>query len=211
MSELPRISNEVSFEEFCKDLWKDILKDYTVERYGTRGQSQDGVDVACISKDEIIGIQCKRVETLTKSKIDTEINLAKNFKPKLDKYIIATTLKKDKNLQTHVYNRLIENEHNGLFKIEIIFWDGLIDKIFNESSIDLFKKYFPEQSLDVSEISQMLNYISTQFKEMNYKTVENSLNFIKESINIKTNKNKYELYILEGKYLSLCRKFKKSW
>lgn len=210
MSELPRISNEVSFEEFCKDLWKDILKDYTVERYGTRGQSQDGVDVACISKDEIIGIQCKRVETLTKSKIDTEINLAKNFKPKLDKYIIATTLKKDKNLQTHVYNRSIENEHNGLFKIEIIFWDGLIDKIFNESSIDLFKKYFPEQSLDVSEISQMLNYISTQFKEMNYKTVENSLNFIKESINIKTNKNKYELYILEGKYLSLCRKFKKA-
>lgn len=210
MSELPRISNEVSFEEFCKDLWKDILKDYTVERYGTRGQSQDGVDVACISKDEIIGIQCKRVETLTKSKIDTEINLAKNFKPKLDKYIIATTLKKDKNLQTHVYNRSIENEHNGLFKIEIIFWDGLIDKIFNESSIDLFKKYFPEQSLDVSEISQMLNYISTQFKEMNYKTVENSLNFIKESINIKTDKNKYELYILEGKYLSLCRKFKKA-
>lgn len=210
MSELPRISNEVSFEEFCKDLWKDILKDYIVERYGTRGQSQDGVDVACISKDEIIGIQCKRVETLTKSKIDTEINLAKNFEPKLDKYIIATTLKKDKNLQTHVYNRSIENEHNGLFKIEIIFWDGLIDKIFNESSIDLFKKYFPEQSLDVSEISQMLNYISTQFKEMNYKTVENSLNFIKESINIKTDKNKYELYILEGKYLSLCRKFKKA-
>lgn len=50
MSELPRISNEVSFEEFCKNLWKDILKDYTVERYGTRGQSQDGVDVACIQK-----------------------------------------------------------------------------------------------------------------------------------------------------------------
>ena len=85
MSELPRISNEVSFEEFCKDLWKDILKDNVVERYGTRGQSQDGVDVACISKDEIIGIQCKRVETLTKSKIDTEINLAKNFEPKNQK------------------------------------------------------------------------------------------------------------------------------
>ena len=49
-------------------------------------------------------------------------------------------------------------------------------------------------------LSQMLNYISTQFEEKNYKTAENSLNFIKKSINIKTNKNKYELYILEGKY-----------
>lgn len=210
MSELPRISNEVSFEEFCKDLWKDILKDYTVERYGTNGQSQDGVDVACISKDEVIGIQCKRREKLTENDIDKEINLAKNFKPKLDKYIIATTLKKDKKLQTHVFKRSIENEHNGLFKIEIIFWDGLTDKIFNESSIDLFKKYFPEQSLDVTEISQMLDYITTQFQEENYKTAENSLNFIKQSVKIKTNKNKYKLYNLEAKYLALCRKFKKA-
>ena len=210
MSELPRISNEVSFEEFCKDLWKDILKDYTVERYGTNGQSQDGVDVACISKDEVIGIQCKRREKLTKKDIDEEIDLAKNFEPKLDKYVIATTLKKDKNLQTHVYKKSIENQNKGLFKIEIIFWDGLTNKVFNESSIDMFKKYFPEQSLDVTEISQMLDYISTQFQKENYKTAENSLNFIKQSIKIKTNKNKYKLYNLEAKYLSLCRKFKKA-
>ncbi len=211
MSELPPINNEVIFEEFCKDLWKDILKYYTVERYGRRGQSQEGVDVACISKDEVIGIQCKRVEKLTENDIDKEINLAKNFEPKLDKYIIATTLKKDKNLQKHVFKKSIENEQNGLFKIEIIFWDGLTDKIFNESNnIDLFKKYFPEQSLDVTEISQMLDYISTQFKEENYKTAENSLNFIKQSVKIKTNKNRNKLYNLEAKYLSICRKFKKA-
>ena len=210
MPELPRISNEVSFEEFCKDLWKDILKEYTVERYGRRGQSQDGVDVACISKDEVIGIQCKRVEKLTEDDIDKEINLAKNFEPKLDKYIIATTLKKDKNLQTHVYKKSIENQNNDLFKIEIIFWDGLTDKIFNESSIDLFKKYFPEKSLDVTEISQMLDYLSTQFQEENYKTAENSLNFIKQSVKVKTNKNKYKLYNLEAEYLSICKKLKKA-
>ena len=32
LSEIPHISNEVNFEEFCKDLWNDILKDYAVER-----------------------------------------------------------------------------------------------------------------------------------------------------------------------------------
>ena len=79
----------------------------------------------------------------------------------------------------------VKAKNNGLFEIEIIFWDGLTDKIFNESSIDLFKQYFPGQSLDVSEISQMLDYISTQFQEENYKTAENSLNFIKQSVKIK--------------------------
>ena len=36
MFELPHINNKFIFDESCKDLWKNLLKDYTVEIYGTK-------------------------------------------------------------------------------------------------------------------------------------------------------------------------------
>ena len=209
--DFPKIGDYVSFEEFCKTLWKNTLSDkYQIDTFGRFGQKQHGVDVACISKDEIIGIQAKRRKQLTTTNIDEEIEKAKTFKLELDKFIIATTLDKDAELQAHVYSKSIENQKKGLFKVEIIFWDGLTDKILNESDIELYKNYFPHQSLDVAQTSNILNFGITQFDKGKYNSAINCLNTIKNSDTILCNQNKYEYCILEGRYLELCREYKKA-
>ena len=207
--DFPKIGAGVSFEKFCEALWRNTLNDkYQIETFGRNGQTQHGVDVVCVSREEVIGIQCKRRKKLTTGMIDEEINKAKNFLPKLDKFILATTLDKDAKLQSHVFNKSIENQNNGLFKIEIIFWDGITDKILNESDVKLYKDFFPYQSLDVAQTSSILNYGITQFDKGNYNSAINCLNTIKNSDPVLSNQNKYELCILEGQYLNLCREYK---
>lgn len=207
--DFPKIGDGASFEKFCEALWRNTLNDeYQIETFGRNGQTQHGVDVACVSRDEVIGIQCKRRKKLTPNKIDIEIDKAKNFVPKLDKFIIATTLDKDARLQSHVFNKSIENQNNGLFKIEIIFWDGITNKILNESDVQLYKNFFPYQSLDVVQTSSILNYGITQFDKGNYNSAINCLNTIKNSDPVLSTQNKYEFCILEGQYLELCREYK---
>ena len=209
--DFPKIGEGTSFEKFCEALWKNTLSDeYQIETFGRNGQTQHGVDVACISKDEVIGIQSKRRKKLTTDMIDVEINKAKKFSPKLNKFIIATTLDKDAKLQSHVFNKSIQNQNNGLFKVEIIFWDGITDKILNESDVDLYKNFFPHQSLDVAQTSNILNYGITQFDNGNYNSAINCLNTIKNSGSVLSNQNKYEFCILEGQYLELCGDYKKA-
>lgn len=203
--ELFPIKNWEIFEDLCLDLWNNILNDYSVKKFGRQGQKQKGLDIFCKLNDEIIGIQCKCTQKLDTKIIDKELKKIESLNIELSKYIIATTSKRDVKLDEYVME--ISQEKKYPFEITIYFWEDFVYELSKEENLSLIKNYYPEYSYDDSQISKILNYGIKQFNKGNYKSAEACLNNIKNSLDIFSRKNNYELLILEGKYLELCRKY----
>lgn len=199
------IDNWEIFEQLCLDLWNNLLEEHTVKKFGRRGQKQKGLDITCKLNDEIIGIQCKCIKNLNTADIDKELEKLEELTIELREYIIATTYHTDAKLDEYVMEKSQENEYP--FEITIYFWEDIVNELFKEENLNLIKDYFPEYIYNDSQISKILNYGINQFKKGNYKSAEACLNTIKDSIDSLSKKNKYELKILEGKYLELCQKY----
>ncbi len=139
--QIPPPENEVEFENLCLDLYKLKFGDKT-QKNGSRGQSQNGVDIFC--SDRHIGIQCKKKDLskkVTDRELKTEIQKAKKFQPALKRFILATTCKRDAKIQKTA--RLISEEHKNqkLFSVEIQSWDD-IKTLFDEYP-EIYEKYYP--------------------------------------------------------------------
>ena len=130
------------FEDICADLLKRLWQDPYITRNGRCGQKQHGVDIygkpvhlqGCGSG--IAGAQCKRVVELTKGDIRNEIEQTPEFVPKLEEFLILTTLKRDASLQEYV-----RTQDWPINRVEILFWEDLSLKLsgFDE----LLQKHFP--------------------------------------------------------------------
>ena len=78
--------------------------------------------------EDYCGIQCKRHDAalnaaVTESELSREIAKARGFRPKLARFILATTAPRDVKIQA-VVRRL--NERKGRpFGVEVLFWDDL--------------------------------------------------------------------------------------
>lgn len=139
--ELPRPGNWMSFEQLCLKVWAHIWQiPNTISFNSTNDQGQDGVDIIGIPKGEIgyFGIQCKnkqlhlksgKTNTLSKKLITDEIANAESFSPALEHLVIATSLSKDKEIETFVREINIERIRHNLFSIQICFWDFISEKI----------------------------------------------------------------------------------
>lgn len=142
------IKDSKLFERLCRDLWKNDSSNINVDFYGSFGQEQDGVDVFGRKKNtnKWFGIQCKvRESKLTKLDITNEILKAEKFNPKLEEYIICTTIKKDKKLQDTI------NEFNNdgyKFNIKLLFWDDIEELLKEERNFNIFHRYFEEFFVD---------------------------------------------------------------
>ncbi|MFA6010309.1 MAG: hypothetical protein WC799_10040 [Desulfobacteraceae bacterium] len=144
-------SNWQDFERLTHDYAKLRWKDDYAERNGRQGQSQAGVDVFGFnfSAQEYTGIQCKKriikydalnnlpSNTLSTTEIDKEILSAMNFKPSLERFIIATTGPRDATLQEHV--RTI-NQGTLPFKVSLMFWDDYVE--FLNDNPKLMYRYY---------------------------------------------------------------------
>lgn len=205
MYKLSPINNWEIFEELCLALWNNILDKHTVKKFGRRGQKQKGLDITAKFNNEIIGIQCKCVNELNIDDIDKELKKLEELDIELKEYIIATTYFSDATLDEYIMKKSQDNDYP--FEITIYFWNDIVDELFKEENLNLIKDYYPEYVYDDSQMSKILNYGINQFNEGNYKSVEECLETINNSIDDFSRKNKYELSILEGKYLELCRKY----
>ena len=145
----PPPRNWQDFEQLTKAVARFRLSG-DFENYGRQGQSQNGVDVYGWDKDyKNLGLQCKHKSNTpsTKNKIVTSINtkiihdevvLADKFKPKLDRFIIATTSFRDVNLQEYL-NTLNENRKgNSLPKLELWTWEFFEEEINKHSELCYF-------------------------------------------------------------------------
>src|SRR4051812_22022309 len=99
------------FEDLTEGVFRYTFDDPKPHKIGRSGQAQQGVDVCGRFRKETIGIQCKRMEELddknepvpggviTDSFLQRAMVEAKNFTPKLDIWILATTAKRDAKIQ----------------------------------------------------------------------------------------------------------------
>ena len=141
-------ANWQDFERLTLDYARRVWKNDYAERNGRQGQAQAGVDVFGYnhSSREETGIQCKKKQNsaspskrLTTAEIDSEVSNAKGFKPKLDRFVIATTGPRDANLQAHV--RLL-NTARQPFKVSLMFWEDFQD--FLNDHTNLMYRYYKE-------------------------------------------------------------------
>jgi hypothetical protein len=127
--------NWQDFESLCKLLWGEIWEiPYKIKKNGRLGQEQAGVDVYGKPKGEsdYWGIQAKGKDDysnakLTENEISEEIEKAKNFRPPLSVYIIASTSNKDSKIEEFVRLKDIENQKAGSFEILLFCWDDIVD------------------------------------------------------------------------------------
>ena len=134
-TQIKKPENWQDFELLCKKLWGEIWGcSDTIKKNGRSGQKQDGVDIYGVPKGEnhYYGIQCKGKSDysnsiLTKNEIDSEIEKAKEFKPHLKRFIIATTSSKDVEIEEYVRERDIINRELGLFEVHLACWEDIVD------------------------------------------------------------------------------------
>lgn len=142
-----------TFEDIVRDIYSRRYRSDNFQRYGRRGQRQFGVDIAGLTLDGLIGIQCKHRTTsrsITTTEIDAEIADAENFKPPLDKLTIATSSAADTDIQSYVLGLSQERVSNGLFPVEILFWEALVDQLVGYPDLlyKHFTKHFPAEDFE---------------------------------------------------------------
>ena len=131
---LPHPANWEDFEDLCFQLWKSIWGDHASHPNGRRGQRQNGVDIYGRSPfhEPYTGVQCKGKngnygQKLTREEIDTECENAKDFKPQLDTFIMATTSPRDVDVQEHCREITFQKKYS--FEVDTWSWDDIEEEV----------------------------------------------------------------------------------
>lgn len=147
-------ANWEDFENLCFHLWKSIWGDYASHPNGRRGQRQNGVDIYGKPpfRENYTGVQCKGKnenynKELTIDEIDKECENAKDFEPKLDSFIMATTSPRNTEIQKHC--RVINSKKIYDYEVDCWSWDDIEEEV--QCRPDVMDKFYP--SLKSSELT----------------------------------------------------------
>ncbi len=183
--QIPPPDTSEKFERLCLDLYKKEYGQY-IQKNGRSGQSQNGVDI--FVSDKHIGIQCKKKQytdgSITEQELKSEVEKAKIFQPNLKKFILATTCKRDANIQKIA--RIISHNHTkkNLFSVEIHSWQEIKELL--EKHQVVYEKYY-KKSLSNHVNNQPKNYLSqshnlSQSVKMDNNSYHTELNRIRDLI-----------------------------
>lgn len=122
------------------DLYKRIWSNEDIQEFGSIGQRQNGVDVFGLfgPNKDVGGIQCKCVVSLTSQEVEKEYQKSIKFTPKLSKYVIVTTSKRDVNIQL----KTVEITKKGPYACTVVFWEDICQKISEYKEV--LHKYYSE-------------------------------------------------------------------
>jgi WD40 repeat protein len=140
---LPPPLNWQDFEDLCCDLWSRIWNDPQTFRHGRSGQRQCGVDVYGRPEGgtKWVGVQCKlRSESLSRTDLEQEIELARTFKPVLSSFLIATTAPRDVAIQQTAREFTAAQIEAGSFSVSVFAWDDIRHHL--SSYPDLVAKHY---------------------------------------------------------------------
>lgn len=187
---MPPPSNWQDFQMLIGDVAKVKFTEHSVQEYGRQGQRQNGVDVYAVDIwNKSIGIQCKesKSDELTGNSIDKEINKALKFSPKLDLFIIATTLRNDAKLQDHINS--LNSSGDLPFRVQLMFWDDINQEINRSSAVranafQVFQEQFGQSDLKNHLAALKKSFERPAFQddfmhERNYDDFENALVLMK--------------------------------
>ena len=121
----PPPDNEQDFELLCLRLFRRRWDSEDLKKFARRDQKQFGVDLfGTDGRGRIVGIQCKHRQlhgALSENEARDEIEHAKKFIPKLERYAIATSAQRDKGLQSLAVQITQEHRGQNLFSVEVVF------------------------------------------------------------------------------------------
>lgn len=124
--ELSRPSDWQEFERIVKHYASIKWPNHSIAFNGGNGQTQHGVDLYVKNnKEEFIGIQCKLASELPIKIVEKEVEKARQFKPELKYYYIATTAKRNAKTQEKVNLLSQQRVAIGLFNVEVLFWEDI--------------------------------------------------------------------------------------
>ena len=118
----PPPTDHQEFERLVVDIAGPVLGTPLVSLNGRTGQAQSGVDVSVRAPDGThIGIQCKLTTAeLPVETVQEEVAKARDYRPSLSRFIIATTARSDAPLQQAVRELPAEK-----FSVELWSWDDI--------------------------------------------------------------------------------------
>jgi len=123
------------FESLCLRLYRKHWDVPNLQKLGRRGDKQSGGDLVGTDKQgRVCFIQCKRRNydrSLTAKEAEADIAAAKDMDPKVDRFGIATTSKRNPRLQKYIAKKNIEHQSSGLFSVELDSWDD-INELLNQ-------------------------------------------------------------------------------
>jgi hypothetical protein len=118
----PPPTDHQEFERLVADVAGPVLGTPLVSLNGRTGQAQAGVDVSVTGTDGThIGVQCKLTTAgLPVATVREEVAKARDYRPLLSRFIIATTARSDAPLQQAVRELPAEK-----FSVELWSWDDI--------------------------------------------------------------------------------------
>lgn len=137
---LPPPSDWQELQRMTCDLYKKRWRNEYIQEFGSIGQRQNGVDVFGYpnGRKQLEGIQCKCVAKLTKTDIEDEYKKSLAFRPKLSRFIIVTTTKRDKKVQQKATE--ITGKQN--YPCEVVFWEDVCQLLSDYSGV--LEKYYSD-------------------------------------------------------------------
>lgn len=165
----PPPKNEDEFEDFCLKLLRSHWECGSLQRLGSRGERQFGVDIIDLSGAETLrAAQCKCHgigKTIPPQEIRDEVDKAKEFSPPIDKYAILTTAGATTLAQQAVIEINTSHREQGLFLVELVTWNQ-IEEILNDNP-ELAASLYPGISGIVSTLGvEQFRAIQGQLKEI---------------------------------------------
>jgi len=128
-------ANEADFELLSLALLREHWNCPGLDLYAHRGEKQFGIDILDLSgKEPLSAAQCKLHEewkTISPTEIMSEVQKAREFRPKLGRYGILTTAKASGAAHDAVLKINQEHRKRGLFQIELMTWgkiENLLDR-----------------------------------------------------------------------------------
>lgn len=169
----PKPANWQDFQIFIKDLMNEKYAG-GFDIYGRNGQAQNGIDILGQFYGKVIGVQCKRFDPtkFTFKIIQDEVNMADKNNPPLQKFIFATTIPRDKDIQKKIVELNVNRQKKILFEIEIWFWETIEDEL--NSNLSIRDKYYHDvfSKIDNSKEKEqhILETIRTAFSRPAFST-----------------------------------------
>lgn len=126
---LPKPKNWQDFENKTRELFACVLEDPNTQQNGRSGQQQNGIDVYGTRRNgRLVGVQCKKKfeNKVTEQELRSEVEKAKNFKPKIDEFILITTAPRDQKIQEVariITEKLAQTEHH--IHVSVWGWDDV--------------------------------------------------------------------------------------
>ena len=133
-------NDPTAFESLCLDLWREIWHDPSAQKNGRSGQPQASVDFFGQYQGKWVGVQCKQKDGLLWSKVtvkelEAEVEAAKQFKPPLAEFILATTGPRDAKVQQRAREFIEEHKQQGLFSVVVWSWEEIWPELYRGKNL----------------------------------------------------------------------------